>query len=61
MHEPKKPTSKERAAVLIKAAFESLKEAGGSLPLREVKAAVQRRVELAPHDLELYTKTGYVR
>ena len=35
-----KPTSKARASVLIKAAMEALNEAGGSLPLRDVKKAV---------------------
>lgn len=53
--------SKDRAGVYIKAAFEALKEAGGSLPLRDIKAAVAKRVELTPHDLEVYEKTGYVR
>jgi restriction system protein len=61
MTEEKKPKSKERAAVFIKAALEALKEAGGSLPLRDVKVAVAQCVQLAPHDLELYEKTGYVR
>lgn len=61
MTEEKKPKSKERAAVFIKAALEALKEAGGSLPLRDVKVAVAKRVQLTPHDLELYEKTGYVR
>jgi hypothetical protein len=40
MREPKKNTSKDRAALFIKAALEALHAAGGSLPLREVKAAV---------------------
>jgi restriction system protein len=58
---PKKPTSKERAAVLLKAAFEALHDAGGSLPLRDVKAQVAKSVELLPSDLAVYEKTGYVR
>lgn len=57
----KRATSKDRAAVFIKAAFEALKEAGGSMPLRDVKAAVAKRVTLTPHDLSIYEKTGYVR
>lgn len=61
MAENKKTTSRERAAVFIKAAMEALKDAGGSLPLREVKAEVAKRVQLTPHDLQPYEKTGYVR
>jgi len=57
----KKGTSKDRAAVLIKAALEALREAGGSLPLRDIKAEVAKRVTLTPHDLSIYEKTGYVR
>lgn len=61
MGEAAKATSAERAAVFIKAAFEALKEAGASLPLRDIKAAVRQRVQLSPRDLETYPKTGYVR
>ncbi len=57
----KKVTSKDRATVFLKAAFDALREAGGSLPLRIVKEEVARRVALTPHDLEVYAKTGYVR
>lgn len=57
----KKTTSRERAAVFIKAAMEALKEAGGSLALREVKSEVAKRVALTPHDMTPYEKTGYVR
>ena len=39
-----KPASKGRAGVLLKAAFEALDEAGGSLPLREVQKEVEKRV-----------------
>lgn len=56
-----KPTSKKRAAVFIKAAFEALDAAGGSLPLRDVKREVAQRVVLDEHDRQLYEKTGYVR
>jgi restriction system protein len=56
-----KPTSKARASVLIKAAMEALNEAGGSLPLRDVKKAVAQKVTLDEHDLERYEKTGYIR
>jgi len=35
-----RPTSKRRAAVLVRAAFEATDEAGGPLPLRDVKRAV---------------------
>jgi restriction system protein len=56
-----KPTSKKRAAVFIKAAFEALDAAGGSLPLRDVKREVAQRVTLTEHDRQVYEKTGYVR
>ena len=61
MIEQKRPTSKDRAAVFIKAAFEAMQEAGGSLPLRDIKIEVARRVQLGEHDLKVYEKTGYVR
>ena len=56
-----KPTSKARASVFIKAAMEALNEAGGSLPLRDVKKAVAQKVTLDEHDLARYEKTGYIR
>jgi restriction system protein len=56
-----RPTSKKRAAVFIKAAFQALDAAGGSLPLRDVKREVAQRVQLTEHDLHTYEKTGYVR
>lgn len=56
-----KPTSKQRAAVLIRAAFEAIDEAGGTLPLRDVKRAVAERVSLTEYDLARYEKTGYIR
>jgi restriction system protein len=56
-----KPTSKKRAAVFIKAAFEALDAAGGSLPLKDVKREVAQRVTLTEHDKHIYEKTGYVR
>jgi restriction system protein len=56
-----KPTSKSRASVLIKAAMEALNEAGGSLPLRDVKKAVAQKVVFDEHDLARYEKTGYIR
>lgn len=37
-----KPASKGRAGILLKAAFEALEEAGGSLPLREVQRSAPR-------------------
>lgn len=57
----KRVTSKERAAVFLKAAFDALHDAGGSLPLREIKQEIEKRVMLTPHDREIYEKTGYVR
>ena len=57
----KSATSRERAAVFLKAAFDAIHDAGGSLPLRGVKQEVQKRVTLTPRDLEPYTRTGYVR
>jgi len=56
-----KPTSKRRAAVFIKAAFEALDAAGGSLPLRDVKREVAQRVPLIDDDRRTYEKTGHVR
>lgn len=61
MAEKTKPTSKARASILIKAAMEALNEAGGSLPLRDVKKAVAQKVTLDEHDLARYEKTGYIR
>lgn len=59
--ESQRPTSKARAAVFIKAAMEAMREAGGSLPLRDIKRAVAEKVTLDEHDLARYEKTGYVR
>lgn len=56
-----KPTSAERASLFVKAAMEALRDAGGSLSLREVKEAVADRVKLDEVDLMRYEKTGYVR
>jgi restriction system protein len=56
-----KPTSRKRAAVFLKAAFQALHEAGGSLRLGEIKKAVRERVALTESDREVYEKTGYVR
>lgn len=56
-----KPASKARAIILVKAAMEALNEAGGSLPLREVKKAVASKVTFDENDLARYEKTGYVR
>lgn len=53
--------TRARAAVLLRAAMEALDESGGSLPLRDVKAAVARKVRLDAYDLYQYEKTGYVR
>ncbi len=51
MHEGKNPAPGKRAAVLTKTAFESLRDAGGSLPFRDVRAAARRRVSLRPREL----------
>ena len=56
-----KPTSKKRAAVFIKATFQALHEAGGSLRFRDVLDQVEKRVELDEQDKAVYAKTGYVR
>lgn len=56
-----KPTSKKRAAVLLKAAFQALDHAGGSLPLRDLLTEVEARVSLSATDRETYQKTGYIR
>jgi restriction system protein len=61
MKEDNKPKSKDRAAIFIKAAMEALDQAGGSLPLREIKTEVANRIPLTSHDLNVYEKTGYVR
>lgn len=54
-------TSTKRAAILIKAAFEALDEAGGSLQLRDLLKAVETKVDLTEHDRATYEKSGYVR
>ena len=56
-----KPASKARAGFLLKAAFEALDEAGGSLPLREVQKEVEKRVTLDIDDWHVYEKSGYTR
>lgn len=56
-----KPTSKKRAAILMKAAFQALDDGGGSLPLKDLLAQIEGRVALDEHDLTVYEKTGYVR
>lgn len=56
-----KPTSKKRAAILMKAAFQALDDAGGSLPLKDLLAQIEGRVALDEYDLTVYEKTGYVR
>lgn len=56
-----RPTLRRRAAILIRAAFEALDEAGGSLQLSELLRAVERKVELTEHDRATYEKSGYVR
>lgn len=61
MSEGKQAKSRDRAATYVKAALEALKEAGGSLPLRDIKAAVAKRVVLTAYDLAPYEKTGYIR
>ena len=55
------PTSKERAAVLLKAAMTAIQEAGGELPLQDVLKEVEKRIELTEHDRAVYEKSGYVR
>ena len=47
--------------MFLKAAFDALHDAGGSLALRDVKREVERRVSLTDHDREVYEKTGHVR
>lgn len=54
-------SSRARAAVFIKAALQALNDSGGSLPLREIKKEVAKRVQLTDRDKETYAKTGYVR
>src|SRR5688572_1652052 len=50
-----------RAAVLLKAVLEVLSEAGGPLPVKEMLATVESRLELTAFDLEFYEKSGKVR
>lgn len=57
----RRATSRARAAVFLKAAFDALHDAGGSLPLKAVKQEVGKRVTLTQHDKEVYERTGYVR
>ena len=54
-------STSKRGAILIKAAFEALDEAGGSLLLRDLLKAVEKKVELTEHDRATYEKSGYVR
>lgn len=56
-----KVTAKERASVILKAAFDALREAGGSLTLTEVRKAISNRVQFIPFDLKVFEKTGNVR
>lgn len=56
-----KPTSRKRAAILIKAALQALDEAGGNLPRSEVFREIEKRVELTAEDRAVYAKTGHVR
>ena len=51
----------ERAAELIRAAMIGIRDAGGSLPLRDVKSHVAKTVTLTPDDLERFETTGNVR
>ena len=50
-----------RAAVLLKAVLEVLNEAGGALPVKEMLATVESRLELTAFDLEFYENSGKVR
>lgn len=56
-----KPTSRKRAAILIRAAMEALDQAGDGLPLRDVLQEVEKRVQLTEHDRATYEKSGYIR
>ncbi len=53
--------SPEKAAILVQAAMEALRDAGGDLPMRDVLAEVESRVSLSDHDRERYDQSGYVR
>lgn len=55
------PSSSDRAAVLLKAAFEALKENGGNLRFRDILAEIPKRVPLSDRDLEVYEKSGNTR
>jgi restriction system protein len=58
---PERSITAKRAAIFIKAAFEALDEAGGSLQLRDLLKAVETKVELTDYDRAIYEKSGYVR
>ena len=57
----KTPSSRARGADYLGAAFEAIKAAGGTLPLRRVKAEVASRVLLTQADKHVFQKSGYVR
>ncbi len=56
-----KPTSRKRAAVLLRAAFEALDGVGGNMRLKDLFREVERRVDLQDYDRQVYEKSGYVR
>jgi restriction system protein len=53
--------SKAVATKTIFAAFEILKENGGSLPLKDLLEQIPTRVELNLWEKEVYAKSGYIR
>jgi restriction system protein len=61
MSDKSKPSTKARGSVFLKSAMQAIADAGGSLPLRDVKKALAARVTFDDHDLARYEKTGYVR
>lgn len=56
-----KPTSRKRAAELVKAALQVLDGAGGDLPFRDILAGVKERVTLTPQDTVIYEGSGLPR
>lgn len=53
--------SRQTAVKVIYEAFKILKEAGGSMPGKEVVNKIRESVELSEWEKEIYEKTGYVR
>ena len=61
MAKREKSFTKESATKTVYAAFEILKQAGGSLPGRELLRSIENAVNLSTEEKARYEKTGYVK